>query len=217
MKDPVKGFLKEAGIEQIDACVAEAERTTRGEIVVLVAPDSHHYPVAGLLGAALFSIPLAVGLTRIVGPHLWAGPHDLWFFLGFFFPLFFLCRFLIGRFARLKRVFVSKKEMDQEVKEAAEAHFFSKGLYRTREETGVLIYLSVFESRVRVLGDRGVNAVVASGFWQEIADQIVSEIRAGRPADAVCRAVGRIHAVLEEKLPAAPVDTNELPNLIVEH
>ncbi len=107
--------------------------------------------------------------------------------------------------------------MDQEVKEAAEAHFFSKGLYRTREETGVLIYLSVFESRVRVLGDRGVNAVVASGFWQEIADQIVSEIRAGRPADAVCRAVGRIHAVLEEKLPAAPVDTNELPNLIVEH
>ncbi len=84
MKDPVKGFLKEAGIEQIDACVAEAERTTRGEIVVLVAPDSHHYPVAGLLGAALFSIPLAVGLTRIVGPHLWAGPHDLWFFLGFF-------------------------------------------------------------------------------------------------------------------------------------
>lgn len=216
MKDLVTGFLKEADIKRIDACVTDAERTTRGEIVVLVAPASHHYPSAGLLGAAAISIPLAVGLTRIVGPHLWAGPHDLWFFLGFSFPLFFLCRFLIDRLPPLKRLFVSKKELDQEVREAARSHFLSKGLYRTREETGVLVYLSVFERRVWVLADRGVDAVVPTGLWQEIVDRLVSEIREGRPADALCRAVGRIRAVLAEKLPAAPADTNELPNLIVE-
>jgi putative membrane protein len=62
------------------------------------------------------------------------------------------------RLPRLKRLFVSEKEMDHEVREAATIQFFLKGLFRTREETGVLIYLSVFEGKVWVLGDRGVDA-----------------------------------------------------------
>jgi len=227
-RDPVKRFLKEAELQQIDvcvgaadlkrikACVEAAERRTRGEIVVLVAPASHHYPVAGVVAGAALAIPLAVVLTRLIGRFVWAGPHDLWIFLGVVLPLFFLCRALLERFPRLKRLFVSQKEMDREVREAAAVQFFSKGLYRTREETGVLIYLSLFESKVWVLGDRGIDAVAPAGFWQEIVDQIVADIRKGRPAEAICKAVGRICELLEEKFPAVPGDTNELPDLIVE-
>jgi len=216
MRDPIKSFLKEAELEQIETCVREAERTTRGEIVVMVAPASHGYPMADLRGAAAFSIPVAVALARTVGPLVWAGPHDLWVFLGIFFPLFFLCREVVMRLPRLKRFFISEKEMDHEVREAATIQFFSKGLYRTREETGILIYLSVFEGKVWVLGDRGVDAAVPPGFWQEVVDQVVAGIKEGRPAAAICAAVGRIRGMLAEKFPAAPGDTNELPNLIVD-
>jgi putative membrane protein len=216
MRDPVKPFLKEAEQEQIESCVREAERTTRGEIVVMVAPCSHHYPLADLRGAAAFSIPAAVVLARTVGPFVWAGPHDLWIFLGVLFPLFFICREVVMRLPRLKRLFVSEKEMGHEVRESATIQFFLKGLYRTREETGVLIYLSVFEGKVWVLGDRGVDAAVPPGLWQEVVDQVVAGIKEGRPAAAICAAVGRIRGVLAEKFPAAPGDTNELPNLIVD-
>jgi len=216
MRDPVKTFLTEAELEQIETCVREVERTTRGEIVVLVAPGSHHYPVADLRGAATFAIPAAVVLARTVGPLLWAGPHDLWIFLGFFFPLFFFCREIVTRLPRLKRLFVSEKEMGHEVREAATIQFFLKGLFRTREETGVLIYLSVFEGKVWVLGDRGVDAAVPTGFWQGVVDQVVAGVKEGRPAAAICTAVGRIRDVLVEKFPVAPDNTNELPNLIVD-
>jgi putative membrane protein len=172
--------------------------------------------MAGLLGSATISLPVAVVLTRTVGPLVWAGPHDLWVFLGILFPLFFLFREIVMRLPRLKRFFVSEKEMDLEVREAATICFFSKGLHRTREETGILIYLSVFEGKVWVLGDRGVNAAVPPGFWQEVVDQVVTGIKEGRPAAAICAAVGRIRGVLAEKFPAAPGDTNELQNLIVE-
>jgi putative membrane protein len=91
-----------------------------------------------------------------------------------------------------------------------------KGLFRTREETGILIYLSVFESKVWVLGDRGVDAAVPSGFWQGVVDEVVAGVKNGRPAAAICAAVGRIRGVLAEKFPAAASDTNELPNLIVD-
>jgi putative membrane protein len=216
MRDPVKKFLGAAELEQIEACVREAERTTRGEIVVLVAPASHHYPVAGLRGAAAVSIPAAVLLARTVGPLIWAGPHDLWVFLGALCPLFFLCRMAVMRLPRLKRLFVSAKEMDHEVREAAAIQFFAKGVFRTREENGVLIYLSVFEGKVQVLGDRGIDAAVPAGFWQAVVDQIVAGITAGGTAAAICAAVGRIRGVLAEKFPAAAGDTNELPNLIVD-
>jgi putative membrane protein len=106
--------------------------------------------------------------------------------------------------------------MDFEVREAATIHFFSKGLHRTREETGILIYLSVFEGKVWVLGDRGVNAAVPPGFWQEVVDQVVAGVKADRPTAAICSAIGRIRGVLAEKFPAAPGDTNELQNLIVD-
>ena len=196
MRDPVEAFLKEAELEQIESCVREAERTTRGEIVVMVAPASHHYPVADLRGAAAFAIPAAVVLARTIGPLVWAGPHDLWIFLGILCPLFFLCREIVMRLSRLKRLFISEKEMDQEVKEAATVHFFLKGLYRTREETGVLIFLSVFEGKVWVLGDRGVDAAVPPGFWQGVVDEVVAGVKNGRPAVAICAAVGRIRGVL---------------------
>jgi len=216
MRDPVKTFLKKAEWEQIESCVRQAERTTRGEIVVMVAPSSHHYPVADLRGAATLAIPAAVVLARTVGPLVWAGPHDLWIFLGIFVPLFFLCRLVVMRLPRLKRLFVSEKEMDHEVREAATIQFFLKGLFRTREETGVLIYLSVFEGNVWVIGDRGVDAAVPSGFWQGVVDEVVAGVKNGRPAAAICAAVGRIQGVLAEKFPAAASDTNELPNLIVD-
>ena len=216
MRDPVKKFLRKAELEQIETYVREAERTTRGEIVVMVAPASHGYPMAGVLGSAAISVPVAVALTRTAGPLVWAGPYDLWVFLGILFPLFFLCREVVMRLPRLKRFFVSEKEMDLEVKEAATIRFFSKGLHRTREETGILIYLSVFEGKVWLLGDRGVNAAVPPGFWQEVVDQIVAGIKEDRPAAAICAAVGRIRGVLAEKFPPAPGDTNELPNLIVD-
>jgi putative membrane protein len=216
MGNAVNGFLRADEVDRIEACVREAERATRGEIVVMVAPASHAYPMAGLLGAAAFAIPAAIVFTRLVGALVWAGPHDIWIFLGVFFPLFFLARMAVNRLPRLKRLFVSRKEMEHEVREAATLSFFAKGLSRTREENGVLIYLSVFEGKVWALGDRGIDAAGPAGFWQAVVDQVVAGIAGGRPADAICAAVGRVRGVLAETFPVAASDANELPNVIVE-
>jgi putative membrane protein len=216
MGNAVNGFLRADEMNRIEACVREAERATRAEIVVMVAPASHGYPMAGLLGAAAFSIPAAVLLTRLVGTFVWAGPNDLWIFLGALFPLFFLARMVVNRLPRLKRLFVSNREMDHEVREAATLNFFAKGLFRTREENGVLIYLSVFEGKVWVLGDRGIDAAVPAGFWQAVVDQVVAGVVEGRTAEAICAAVGRVRCVLAEKYPVAAADANELPNVIVD-
>jgi putative membrane protein len=172
--------------------------------------------MAALLGAAAFSIPIAIGMTRLLGELLWIGPSNLWLFLGVWIPLFFLCREVVLRVRPLHRLFIHQKEMEAEVREAAVINFYRRGLYRTQEETGVLLYVSVFERRVWVLGDRGINAHIPEGFWTDIVERAVQGIREGRPVDAICHAVDRLSRVLEDQFPVKPGDRNELQNLIIE-
>jgi putative membrane protein len=120
----------------------------------MVAPGDYHYPVANLVGASAISFPLAVALTPELGGLLWIGPWNLWVFLAVLVPLFLVFHMAVKRIHLLKRWFISGKEMEDEVRQAAHIQFFRKGLYRTREETGVLIYVSVFERRVPVLGEQ---------------------------------------------------------------
>jgi putative membrane protein len=123
---------------------------------------------------------------------------------------------VVKRAPRLKRRLISKREFDEEVEEAAVAAFFNQGLYRTREETGVLVFISVFEQKVWVLSDRGIDAKVEEGQWDQIVRIIIAGIKRGRQADSICEAVANIGEILETHFPVKPDDTDELQNLIIE-
>jgi len=215
MKDLAARFLSEADQQKIEACVQEAEQRTHGEIVVMAVSASYHYPTASLLGATALSFPIAIALTPLLGSLVWTGPSNMWIFLGALIPLFLAFHEAVKRIRFLKKLFISGKEMEAEVQEAAGIQFYRKGLYRTREETGVLIYISIFEHKVWVLGDRGINAKIPEEYWKGIVHIIVRAIQEGRPAEGICQAVSKLSVLLEEKFPVRPGDKNELKNLMV--
>lgn len=216
MKNLMERFISKMDRDKIEACVREVESRTRGEIVVMVVPRSYGYPMADLLGATALSLPVAIALTPEMGGLFWAGPWNLWIFLALLIPLFLVFHQTVKRVHRLKRWFISGKEMEDEVREAAQIQFFRKGLYRTREETGVLIYISVFERRVWVLGDRGINAVIPEGHWKDVVAMIIQAIKDRRPGEGICHAIGDVSRILQEKFPIRHNDQNELKNLMVE-
>jgi putative membrane protein len=216
MEKRVERFLPLADRQKIESCIRRAESRTRGEIMVVVEAASGHYPEADLRAASALAFPVAVALTPLLGGLLWAGPFNLWIFLGALAPLFLVIQAAVKRIPLLKRVFISDREMQAQVRDAAEIQFYRKGVFRTREATGVLIYVSVFERKVRVLGDRGINLRIPEGTWAGVAATIAQGVREGRPAESVCRAVGRVADLLAEKFPVAPGDVDELKNLVVE-
>ncbi|MGD9215855.1 MAG: TPM domain-containing protein, partial [Desulfobacteraceae bacterium] len=81
--------------------------------------------------------------------------------------------------------------------------------------TGVLIFISVFEHKVWVLADHGINAKIEKETWKQIVRTITDGIRNGQPADAICTAVQKVGKILETHFPIKPDDTNELNNVIV--
>ena len=122
---------------------------------------------------------------------------------------------LIGRWPVLKRLFLSSSQVDEEVREAAVTAFFADKLYKTREENGILIFISVLEHRVWVLADSGINSRINPGQWQEIVDHITSGIRQKRQGEAICEAIARVGDILREHFPISTDDHNELHNLTI--
>jgi putative membrane protein len=215
MRDLAKTFFSGDDRQRIEACIHQAERKTSGEIVVMVVSSSYPYPSAELKAALCLALPASVLLMAPVGGRLWLGNQNAWVFLVLLASLFWLFHEMVKRTVRFRRFFVSKSEMTAEVEEAAQVAFYREGLHRTRDETGVLVFISLFEQQVVVLADRGIQRKLAPDVWKEVVDITVKGIKDGRRADAVCRAVAKAGEILGTHFPPRPADTDELKGVIV--
>ncbi len=216
MKDLSKTFLSETDRRKIEAAVEEAEKRTAGEIVPMVVSSSYHYPVADMIGAAALAFPAALAAALLTGGWLWIGGDNLWLFLGFFTIFFFVFHFAVKHTAWLKRWFVSRSEMDEEVEEAAVTSFFRQALDRTRKSTGVLIFISVFEHKAWILADRRINEKVEQSQWDAIMAELVDRIKQKNQTLGICEAVDRVGKLLAVHFPVETGDVDELRNLIID-
>jgi putative membrane protein len=219
MRNLAGRFLSQEERQRISACVKEVERGTSGEIVPMVVSSSYHYPMAALLGALIGGLVIATAFTIVLTLHrAWGGLTlvDLWVFPALFGVSLVVLHELVRRVPALKRLFITTAEIEEEVEEAALTSFYRRGLQNTRDRTGVLIFVSVFEHRARILADEGINARVDKGAWQSVVDRLSEGIRRGRQGEAICQAVRACGEMIRNAFPIKPGDSNELDNLIVE-
>jgi putative membrane protein len=219
MKNLASKFLSDLERDKIEACVKEVEKKTSGEIVPMVVSASYHYPMSNMIGGLILALLTAVGVTLAYSVRKsWGGTSalDLWLFPAVFAVAFLLFHELVKRIAWLKRLFLTRAEIAEEVEEAALTSFYRNGLNNTRDRTGVLIFISVFERRAFVLADEGINAKVHKEVWQEVVDTVVHGIKGRRQAEGICEAVRRCGELIQEHFPIKADDTDELDNLIVE-
>ncbi|MGE4195241.1 MAG: TPM domain-containing protein [Pseudodesulfovibrio sp.] len=210
MSSKAESFLTPAEQQTLVDCVREAEAHTSGEIVPVIATISHDYPRGGLLGAMVCASLTALLLT------LTLGRDDMWVFLGLFLALYLCFSRLFDAFPALKRPFIAKREMAEEVEEAAFTAFYRHGLHETRDQTGIIIYVSIYERSVQVLADKGINDLVDPKVWNEVVSLVTYGIRNNKPGEGLCSGVRRCGEILAEQFPIKPDDTDELPNLIIE-
>jgi len=219
MKNLAKKFLSDSEKNQIEGCVREVEKNTSGEIVPMVVSSSYHYPMSNMIGALIISLLISVAVTLVysIGKS-WGGVSaaDLWLFPAVFAVSFLIFHEIVKRVPLFKRIFVTKAEISEEVEEAALTSFYRRSLNNTRDRTGILIFISVFERRAFVLADEGINEKVDTGLWQEIVDMVIQGIKQRRQGEAICQAVRRCGELIRTHFPIKPDDTDELDNLIVE-
>jgi putative membrane protein len=209
MKIRAKDFFSKAERETIRQAVSDAEKDTSGEIAVMVVEASDRYRDAELLGSVLLS-----GLFALVASLL-LNHITIWFYIPATFILFFPCWYLFKKAPHLKLALVSEHDAMHEVREEAIHAFYERGLHRTRHETGILIFISLLERRVWILGDRGINEKIDPEFWGSLVADLTRGIRDGKALDALCSLIATCGAELTKHFPGRHDDTNELPDGVI--
>ena len=88
------------------------------------------------------------------------------------------------------------------------------GMHRTAARHGVLIYVSVEDHKLAVLGDQGIHERVGQAYWERLVEAVLAHFRAERPRDGLLHAVGEVGAVLSRHFPRRPGDVNELSDQV---
>jgi putative membrane protein len=205
-----KSRFSEKDLARIQAAVVGAEAGTSGEVVPVFVEASGAYPEASWKAGTVLG-GIAVAASELLAPD-WIASHA-------YTPLLvFAAAFAAGFFGApfvpvLHRLFAGKRAMDDQVALRAEAAFTREQVFATRDRTGILIFVSLLERRVRVLADAGIHAKVPEGTWDGVVTKVVSGMQSGRAADGIVEAVELCGALLRQHgLAARPDDTNELPD-----
>ncbi len=208
--------LNESDLERIRLAVGEAEQRTSGEIVPYIVEQSGSYEVAvwrGASGAALLTMAVAVLVLQV-----YSGWGFGWLFTSWGMALLVSLAGVVGAvlaatIAPLRRILVGTESMAQRVHRRASLAFLEEEVFNTRDRTGILLFVSLFEHRIEVIGDTGINEQVAADAWVEIVDTIRRGIQHDHLADGLVEAIGMCGRLLDEKgVAIKPDDTDELPD-----
>ncbi len=207
--------------QSVQAAVLSAEQATSGEIIPVVATRSGCYERGedifgllfsiGLLSACWFAYPLLIPGNENWG-EIWTGQLPLFVIIAILLTGFLIGTKLAVMFPSLAVLLISKQQMQQAVERKAIEAFHHFKLSDTRDGTGVLIYISLYEHMVTVLGDSGISEKIDPQAWHEICSNTVNDIKQGKPADAMINAITCCGDILATHFPIQPDDTNELGN-----
>jgi putative membrane protein len=187
----------------IATAIREAEKHTCGQIICVLTHASSAYAHVPILWSSLLAL---------------FTPWPLIYFTQWSVQRIFLAQlivFLVAAvafsWAPLRILLVPRAVQRARAHRAALEQFVLRGISRTRNRCGVLIFVSLAEHYARIIADEGVAQKVHASEWQATIDVLTTHIGEGRIAAGLITAIERCGAVLARH---APPDgsANELPD-----
>lgn len=192
---------------RISEAIANAERQTSGEIVVVVAAqsDGYHYVP-----------PLVAGIVSLLVPWV------LIYFTQLDLVSIYLIQLVVFAVvtaalmpASIRIALVPPSIKRLHAHRRAVEQFLVQNLHTTAGHTGVLIFVSVAERHAEILADTAIDSRVPAGTWKAIIDDLTAAIGKGQPADGLVAAIAAVGQHLERHFPPDARDRNELPDHLI--
>ncbi len=200
-------LVAEADQRRIAEAITEAERTTSGEIVAVIAPESSSYLHVPFLWAAL--VALAVPWPFVFWTW-WPIQHIYLVQLAVFAALV-----AILMHPPLRLALVPRSVKHARAHRRAVEQFLAQNLHTTVGRTGVLIFVSVAEHFAEVLADAAIHQKVPESAWQTIVDDLTDHIGRGQAADGFVSAVAAVGEHLARHFPPDTHAPHTLSNHLI--
>ena len=207
----VTDYFSEHELEAVRAATEAAETQTGGELVCVIVERSDLYEASSWKAATFGALAGVVGSAFwLTFRAPWGAPLAPWILL---LPIVGAAVALLAiiLFPWLQRALTPHRILERRVDRRASQAFLEEEIFATRERTGVLLFLSLFEHQIRILRDRGVEERIPASAWDEIALKLAKGMRAGQPGSALVRAIEDSGQLLAQHgVERRADDTNEL-------
>jgi putative membrane protein len=204
--------------DRIREAVQRAEERTVGEIVPVVVPRSASYEVVAWRGAGV------AALLALTAALLTLQFYDGWGLGWLYTPWGVVLSALTAGWAGallaryvppLQRLVAGDDLLDETVHRRALQSFVEEEVFDTRDRTGILLFVSLREHRIEVLGDTGINEHVRPDDWAEVVARIRRGIRKDNFTEGLVEAIEMCGRLLERRgVGIRPDDENELSNTV---
>jgi putative membrane protein len=155
----MKQILSDQDRSRLDARVAETEQRTGTQIVLSVIQRSDAYAElpwkAFALGASAAGLIVLLLYWRLYDRYPDVSALVMVAGILAFGALLALLSVIMPRFAKC---FLSAYRTEVEVQQYAKSLFLDRELFATEKRTGILLLVSLFERRVVILSDKGLDA-----------------------------------------------------------
>jgi uncharacterized membrane protein len=88
------------------------------------------------------------------------------------------------------------------------------GMHKTAARSGVLVYVSVTDRKLAVIGDRGIHERVGEAYWRRLVAAVRERMRQQQSRDGLIHAIAEMGRELSRHFPRRPDDKNELSDEI---
>ena len=88
------------------------------------------------------------------------------------------------------------------------------GMHRTAARNGVLVYITVTDRKLAVIGDKGIHERVGEAYWQGLVAAVRERMRQQQPRDGLIHAIAELGRELSRHFPRHPDDKNELSDQV---
>jgi uncharacterized membrane protein len=103
---------------------------------------------------------------------------------------------------------------DGDVLQQAIKVFERLDMHKTAARSGVLVYVSVTDRKLAVIGDRGIHERLGEAYWRGLVAAVRERMRQQQSRDGLIHAVAEVGRELGRHFPRRPGDKNELSDQV---
>jgi len=201
---------QENQLKAIEAAVQKAELKTSGEIVPVISDKCSNTTFVFPL-IFLSCLSLAIVLQQIYFPfNHW--DHNIFWQVSLPVLFLFLLSLGLSKIYWVQRFFIPKRYLEKEVQEQAELEFYRWVNSKTKDKTGILLFVSLMERYSVVLADTSISQKLPPETWTEVLQILNSQMSQSDLARGFVPAIEKCRELLSQHFPRDPNDTDELPN-----
>ncbi|MCP4679753.1 MAG: hypothetical protein GY854_30535 [Deltaproteobacteria bacterium] len=141
------------------------------------------------------------------------GEHWIWYLVDI--ALLMVVTAIGARMSWVQRLLTTRADQAVQVDSRSVIEFYESNINRTRDATGVLIFISLMERRAVVLADKAINDQVARDTWQEVCDRLIAGIKKKNLGQAIREAVLECGEIMAPQFPIQSDDENELKDQLI--